>query len=293
MRKLIITIFITLVCVSRSINLEADTIVTDGLVSYWTFDKHDVNKNIAEDAWGENDVVMRGNPKIVSGYLGQGIKLDGLDDYVVLANAGNFSKQLAPFTFEVWFKTTYNKTWTAIYRVVEEFCNRVNAGKGICINAGIDDLPGIDIISKRDYIVFQQHRKRENGACSDSARVFKSSVSDGKWHHLVFVSGEITTDSFGNEIVKSVFYIDLEPITVGISREQTPDENVPYTIPVYLGAVNQDGAAHSIFDGIMDEVRVYNRGLSYEEVIQNNQSRIGLGIEPNGKLSTVWAELKR
>ena len=268
---------------SLTIPIVAAPIVTDGLVSYWTFDLHDISNGIVKDVWGDNDVVMKGNPMIVPGYLKQGIKLDGLDDYVVMANGGNFTKQVEPFTFEIWFKTTYDRTLTAIYRVVEKSCNKVNVGIGICINA----------FNRKDNILMQSHRNREKGRCTASISILKKPVSDGKWHHLVFVRGRTDKDLFGKEIIISDLYIDLDPTTTAIAREIDPKENVPYTTPVYLGAINQAGVPHSFFDGIMDEVRIYNRALSFDEIIQNYQSRIGLGVEPKRKLSTVWAKLKR
>lgn len=268
---------------SLTIPIVAAPIVTDGLVSYWTFDLHDISDGIVKDVWGDNDVVMKGNPKIVPGYLKQGIKLDGLDDYVVMANGGNFTKQVEPFTFEIWFKTTYDRTLTAIYRVVEKSCNKDNVGIGICINA----------FNRKDNILMQSHRNREKGRCTASISILKKSISDGKWHHLVFVRGRTDKDLFGKEIIISILYIDLDPTTTAIAREIDPKENVPYTTPVYLGAINQAGVPHSFFDGIMDEVRIYNRALSFDEIIQNYQSRIGLGVEPKRKLSTVWGKLKR
>ena len=43
---------------------------------------------------------------------------------------------------------------------------------------------------------------------------------------------------------------------------------------------------------MLDEVRVYNRTLTDEEVIRNYNSDIGLAVKPADKLSTVWGALK-
>ena len=292
MKNMLVFYSVIIITLSLATPIVASLIVTDGLVSYWTFDLHDISDGIVKDVWGDNDVVMKGNPKIVPGYLKQGIKLDGLDDYVVMANGGNFTKQVEPFTFEIWFKTTYDRTLTAIYRVVEKSCNRGNMGIGICINAS-SEQPERDFFNKKDSILIQRHQKREKGGCSGSTRIFKNPVSDGKWHHLVFVRGRADKDVFGKEIIISILYIDLDPTTIAITREIDPKENIPYTTPIYLGAINQAGVPHSFFDGIMDEVRIYNRGLSFDEIIQNYQSRTGLGVEPKRKLSTVWGTLKK
>ena len=43
----------------------AEPVVTDGLVSYWTFDRPDIVGKTARDVWGENDGTIVGSPKVV------------------------------------------------------------------------------------------------------------------------------------------------------------------------------------------------------------------------------------
>jgi len=45
------------------------------------------------------------------------------------------------------------------------------------------------------------------------------------------------------------------------------------------------------FIGIIDEVMIYNRALSEDEIRQNFQAK-GLSVRPAGKLATVWGEVK-
>ena len=68
---------------------------------------------------------------------------------------------------------------------------------------------------------------------------------------------------------------------------------IPFVNPVYLGAANINGINVQFFKGVIDEVRIYNRPLTDEELIQNYESDVGLGVEPSDKLSTVWAALKK
>ena len=44
--------------------------------------------------------------------------------------------------------------------------------------------------------------------------------------------------------------------------------------------------------GMIDEVRLYNRPLPADEVLQNFESTEPYNIAPKGKLPTVWATLK-
>lgn len=297
--KTIIFVLTTVLCIlSISGYLLANTIVTDGLVSYWTFDLNNIDGNIVEDVWGENHAEIVGQTNISDGYIRQGLELNGLNNYVIIPNFGNFGSQLGPFTFEIIVKTSYKKSWTPIYRVIEEpHCDKSDRGHGITINASIDFqirpiLPQNDMITKEDSIHLQRSYRRQNG-CSSGTSGFPSQISDGKWHHIVYTDGEPFTNEPGNGWKQRFFYVDGEQKSSGRHNTSNRDNILPYTEPIYLGAVNKNGNATRFFRGIIDEVRVYDRGLSYEEVLQNYQSKIGLGVEPTQKLPTVWGALKR
>ena len=58
--------------------------------------------------------------------------------------------------------------------------------------------------------------------------------------------------------------------------------------PILLG---QDGWVN-VFDGAVDEVRIYNRALTKDEVVNNYKSRIQLAVDPGGKLATTWARIR-
>ena len=56
--------------------------------------------------------------------------------------------------------------------------------------------------------------------------------------------------------------------------------------------MNNKGKASGFFEGVFDEVRIYDRALTHEEVMHNFESGIGLGVEAVQKLPTVWGALK-
>lgn len=289
MKKLAYFLTLTVVIFALFVEAHAETIVTDGLVSYWTFDRNNINGKIAKDVWGENDARIMGAPKITRGYLRQALKLDGLGDYVILTNLGNFSQQLGPYSFEVWFKTSYKRNWTAIYYVTEEPCDRDTEGSGILINAARNEIEqGFRIITKQDFILCEQTRER----CSPISFTFRHLISDGKWHHIVYVRGSIFADAPGPREGENTLYIDGNQVLARKLRALNRNDITPYTLPIYLGAVNNNGKAYGFFKGVIDEVRVYNRALSDKEVIRNYKSGIGLAVEPIQKLSTVWGALK-
>ena len=101
MKRLLLLFTFTVLGWMITVNVSAKTIVTDGLVGYWTLDRHTINDRTVEDVWGENDATIVGNPKIVGGYLKQGLELDGVGDYVSLPNVGNFGSRIGPYTFMI------------------------------------------------------------------------------------------------------------------------------------------------------------------------------------------------
>lgn len=79
----------TIVAMTLCTLTQASAIVTDGLVSYWTFDRgHTFGRKI-KDVWGDNDAALFGNPKFVPGYIRYALEFDGSKDYVNLTNLAN------------------------------------------------------------------------------------------------------------------------------------------------------------------------------------------------------------
>ena len=292
MKRLMLRLTFTVLGIILTVNVSAKTIVTDGLVSYWTFDRNTINGRAVADVWGENDATIVGNPTITGGYLKHGIKLDGVGDYVSLPNVGNFGSQIGPYTFEAWFKTSYKESWSAIFKVTELPCDRNNAGHGILINATWNIRINGVIETEKDAIMTQISIKKGGNGCFGSSRVREKAISDGEWHHIVWTSRPPDKVELGKGCVLPRAYFDME-LVIGGGLVCTSSNNIrPYTEPIYLGAVNDLGKALGFFQGVFDEVRIYDRALTEEEVIRNYQSGIGLSVEPIQKLSTVWGALK-
>ena len=55
--------------------------------------------------------------------------------------------------------------------------------------------------------------------------------------------------------------------------------------------IAQDGNTDGYLIGVVDEVRIYKKVLTLEEIKQNFESR-GLAVQPTGKLSLIWGQIK-
>ena len=84
-------------------NMAKAQAVTEGIVSYWTFDRADITDETAKDLWGNNDGTIVGDPKIVEGQIGEALSFDGVDDYVDCGNDASLDT-ISELTIEAWIK---------------------------------------------------------------------------------------------------------------------------------------------------------------------------------------------
>ena len=304
MKRLLYLLTIVLTLTLFSYKGYTQPFVTDGLVSYWTFDRHNIDGNTVKDVWGENDAKRVGARK-VQGRVNGALEFDGANDYVNLTNLGDFGSQLSTSTFEAWVKTSYKKNWTTLFKVRDADCA---TGWGIDLN-GWAELPrhvplkpanladffiriGPDFDEEINFTkdVIRLYLTHKIGpACGHLTSGRRFPISDGQWHHLVHVIGAPYVDEDGQEWRETAIFIDGQRKSLSRHRG-SPITFIPFTEPVYLGAGNNRGEPEAFFSGIIDEVRIYNRPLTQDEVNQNFE--IGLSVEAAEKLPVVWGDLK-
>lgn len=277
MKTLIYFLMFTLTIIVFSHNGYTEPVVTDGLVSYWTFDQQDIAGGTVKDVWGENDGKIVGNPKVVDGQVGEALEFDGSDDYVNLTNLGDFGEKVGASTFEAWVKTSFKKDWTTLFKVLDQGCNMAWA-----IDVNRSAKAGFPLA---EDIVHYYVRQKSAAGCNAIAVEIEFALSDGKWHHIVFG----IVDPGKSEVS---IYMDGEPQEIIVGDAKKLDTFIPFVEPVYIGAANNRGKVERHFPGIIDEVRIYDRPLTADEVTRNFESKIGLSVEAAEKLPIVWGNLK-
>ncbi len=263
------------------INSSNGSIITDGLVSYWTFDNEHVVDKTVKDVWGHNNGTTNGKPKLVQGHVGEALEFDGKKDFVNLTTLGEFGRKMGSSTFEAWIKTKNNNDWM----------NLVNTHGTECPFWGIQ-LNGVkskDEFRRGRGMMFFLNSIKRNRLCSAFFLGNSSNVYDGKWHHIVYINELNLNDGKTKEAV----YIDS--ISRGKMHGSFGDDwiTLQFTEPVHLGVSNFEGKTEGFFEGMIDEVRFYDRPLRIEEIINNYESTEPFNVEPNGKLSTLWGALKK
>ena len=85
------------------------------------------------------------------------------------------------------------------------------------------------------------------------ALVSETVITDGQWHHVGFV---YEMDTFHRRI-----YVD----GAQVAEDATAFSGMPSDSGLYIGA-SKDLDAETFFSGFIDDVRIYNKALSQEEI---------------------------
>ncbi|RKU28567.1 hypothetical protein C6499_09845 [Candidatus Poribacteria bacterium] len=269
-----------------ALNTVAASIVTDGLVSYWPFDRGYFTNKTIKDVWGDNNGTISGNPEVVPGQVGEALEFDGVNDFVNLTTLGDFGRSIGTSSFEAWIKTTNKRNWMTLINTHGAEC----PNWGIELNGSNDEF-GIQIMDRtlHHYIGIGGQN-----SCGISRGTEAVDIFDGEWHHIVYTNDYMINKGGMSGNGKRIIYIDgVSGSTInhgfgGNSKRAF----LPFTAPVHLGARKFPGQAHGHFMGMIDEVRFYDRPLTADEVLQNFESTEPYNVAPKGKLSTVWATLK-
>ena len=219
--------------------------VTDGLVAYWSFDEG--SGNVAVDHSGNNNGTIYG-AQWVDGRFGKALEFDGVDDYVkgpntdVLSFTGDFSVSVWVKPFSTGTDCGWSRDNPIVWKVGHEGSNDDNYGVGFACNR----------------FTFQIER------ASDDADFPRSSLSTyelNKWYHVVAVREQ-----------------PYMKIYVNGKEDGTWDVGnwAPYTGPegIYIGRTDPSHGYSGYFSGIIDEVRIYNRALSAEEIKINYYAQL-------------------
>jgi len=164
----------------------------------------------------------------VGGKIGMALSFDGVDDYV---DCGNEIKPINQITFGAWVKlTALNKRQCIIKKT------RV-----------ADNVYGFMLAVNNDNkIAYYIYTDTWHGAWS-----FTTYVIDTNWHHIMA--------TWDGSVMK--VYIDgvQDPSTMALTGAMAGA-----TVPTWVGM--EPFAYGSPFSGIIDEVRIYNRALSQDEI---------------------------
>jgi hypothetical protein len=211
------------------------------MVSYWKFDEG--SGLIANDSVGGNQGGLLGAPAWTSGSVGGALSFDGIDDFVVTGNnpSLNFANQL---TMEAWINISAIPGPFQWYGVTDKGKFEIYIYNG-----------GFSVLTQGVYFVI-------SGVTYDLFDQGSIPITPGQWTHVA-----ATFD--GTEIRAYVNgQLDFAFIAPGAI-----DDSSAYGF--HIGREPTDG---NHFNGLIDEVAVYGRALTQQEIQAHYQNGLaGLG----------------
>jgi PKD repeat protein len=209
-----------------------------GMISWWPGDQD------ARDIYGNNGGTLVGGATLAPGFVDNAFSLDGIDDYIEVPDAPSLNFGPSPggdLSIDTWISAV-EVPGTAV--IVDK---RVESGGGI---------QGYSLFLTDGKLSFQIGH---GGGPFDSYLNFFSNVvvADGTWHFIT-VTVDRDNTAGGN------FYLDGNPVPV-FTFDPTPrGGSLSNTSPLRIG--NRTVSGSSFFQGLIDEVEIFDRVLSPSEV---------------------------
>ncbi len=227
-------------------------------VSHWKFDEG--SGTTAYDSAGNNDGTIFG-ATWTTGQIGSALSFDGINNYVDVGDPGDGSLDFgtADFTLSAWFKTSISAPGFFV-------CKRA---KGY--------YAGYDFYIQQEGRIFA---RIADGWSVPDARTTEG-FNDGLWHHAAAVYDR-----------DGVIRIYVDGVSKATSGSIKWIGNVNNSEPFTIGDRNDPGH-HYYFDGTIDDVRIYDRALSAEEIEELYHEGVGnkafnpnptdgaTGVDPN------------
>ena len=236
----------------------------ESLVLYFSFDT-EVQDEIQDLSVHQNNGKISGNPKWDKGRIGKALTFDGTDDQVIVPTSESLDIKNA-ITMMAW----------------------VNPGKSL-----LEDWR--TIIGKSPTNVLGQTTFAYD-IRTDKAGTYRFSLNMGSWHHVVGPVAEIgkwthVANTYDGK--KMILYLNGASVGDVLAKGKI---NV-IADPVCIGNIVDAGGAgkKEYWAGLIDEVKIWNRGLSQKEVEEhmNLAQKDILAVLPEDKLATIWSSLKR
>ncbi|KKU03784.1 MAG: LamG domain protein jellyroll fold domain protein [Candidatus Giovannonibacteria bacterium GW2011_GWA2_45_21] len=179
-----------------------------------------------DSSGNKNTGTLTNGPTWVDGKRGKALNFDGVNDYVNLGSGDIMSSNA---TLSLWFKMSPISDYKFLFSTKSNETDRLSV-----------------FTATNGRIVIQVL----NG--SNNAYVTTLDYDDNKWHHLVFVRN-------GNTITNGILYIDNNPVGIA-SWGNFGSDSTNNVIGIYEQTLSYP------FNGLIDDVRVYNRALTAAEI---------------------------
>jgi hypothetical protein len=214
--------------------------VTKGLVSYWSMRN---SGTTVYDEWGTNTGTAINGPVIAytNGVVDRGTYFDGTNDYISTTSLGPSGDISVSMWIKMFAQTSGGSFWRTVWR------------------NGVVDTNGVYIAGSRGDSTGQLNFRVGAGYAAFLA------IGTSAWHH-VCIAWDDAADI-------AVTYVD----GVGATSNMVGTANNP-TVNIEIGGDNSTPTLIRYIKANIDEVRVYNRAITSNEVKQLYR----MGATPRG-----------
>ena len=241
--------------------------ISQGLIAHYTFDEQ--QGNIAKDASPYNINSTVYGATWTRGKIHGALDFDGINDYVQIPDDQSLPpahyKELEQGTIAFWFKSDSIPTENAVAPLMQygksSPCDVINnANGGLIIELGHDPLHKQ---SKRIYFTFFSNGcELYPSLCFDSKR----NLQENEWYHFAVVVGYYNNIGYNTGYLngKELFnrhYNFADAFTAEFFKDAVMHESLVFGKGFWNKEIH-------FFDGRIDDIRIYNRPLSSEEIHQ-------------------------
>lgn len=203
-----------------------------GLVNWWPGDGN------ADDIIGGEHGTLQNGATFATGMVGQAFSLDGVNDFVQVVDS--LSLRPSTFTIDAWFKTSLIAGPTNPQFIVAR--------------SGPDGLHGYELATNYSDGVRTGVLRAGVLNGNSYAEVFgTTNVADGQWHHAAF--------TYDGQTLR--IYVDGQ---LQAQQQFTSGPGYVAGDPLFIGNRQYALCCKHLFQGLIDEVEVFNRALSASEI---------------------------
>jgi len=207
-------------------NTYAQVNLDSGLVAYYPF-----NGNANDESGNGHDGTVFGATLTTdrNGNSNSAYSFDGIDDYIIVANAPELQGGSHPISVTAWFKAD---TTMGLEPIIVKYLDIFVKDWGLRVQNGV--------------VAFSSESNSEDYICAQT----QGSINTDLWYFAVFVAEEPNL----------TLYLDGE--IVG-SCSDFVNHWIATSADVEIGRI---GYANFYFNGLIDDVRIYDRPLTHDEV---------------------------
>ena len=237
MNKLSISTIIGLILIYTSVGW---ALPTGGLVAYWSFDEGSEDKAY-DYSVNSNDGIIHGANWTTAGALGSALEFDGVGDYVKIEN--NSSQQMTQITVSAWINLNADVGNTQARIICKQQTNVLAWGLEIFGLGYGNDVCG--------YSAGNQLNFHDSDGSASYNCLSTTHLNLNQLYHVA------VTDDAGLITI----YIN------GLEDYSSTGYGIPSIIsaPIIIGATNPPD--YFFFNGLIDEVAIYNKALTDSEIL--------------------------